>query len=252
MLVVAVLAGGAAAWIADGPRAMSREETPSQGRHGGQQSNPQTRPSEDRPRNADPTDDATAHHPFDETSKWVGIFDDPSRDEWQMPAEVVKALKLASGMNVADIGAGTGYFNRRLAGAVGPEGKVYAVDTEPKMIEYMTDRAAKEKTPNVLPVLAAPDDPKLPEAGVDVVLICDTYHHINDRLDYFQRIKKTLRSGGRIAIVDFHKRPLPVGPPPEHKLPREHVVAEFEKAGYRLQEEPTFLPYQYFLIFAPL
>jgi ubiquinone/menaquinone biosynthesis C-methylase UbiE len=199
----------------------------------------------------DATDDATARHPFTDVERWVATFDDPARAEWQKPEEVVKTLGLRPGMNVADIGAGTGYFNRFLAAAVAPGGKVYAADIEPKMVEHMKERAEKEKTPNVVPVLAEPDDPKLPEGAIDVVLICNTYHHFDNRLAYFDRIRKKLRPGGRIAIVDFQKRDLPVGPAMEHKLPRDHVVAEMEKAGYKLASEPTFLPYQYFLIFAP-
>lgn len=211
---------------------------------------PQTQPHEHHHPPGDDTDDATAHHPFNDVKQWVERFDDPARAEWQKPEEVVKALGLKPGMNVADIGAGTGYFNRFLAAAVAPGGKVYAADVEPLMVDHMKERAEQEKTPNVVPLLVALDDPKLPDRAIDVVMIVDTYHHIDNRLAYFDRIKKSLRPGGRIAVIDFQKRELPVGPPMEHKLPREHVVAEMEKAGYKLATEPTFLPYQYFLIFA--
>jgi len=190
-------------------------------------------------------------HRFDDIDQWVARFDDPARDEWQKPREVVAALKLTPGMIVADIGAGTGYFNRYLAAAVGPDGKVLAFDIEPAMVEHMKERAVKERTPNVLPRLATPDDPKLPEGKVDVILICDTYHHISDRLAYFERLKKSLRPAGRLAIVDFKPGDLPVGPPPEHKLAPEFVIAELAKIGWRLTEQPEILPYQYFLIFAP-
>ena len=103
----------------------------------------------------------------------------------------------------------------------------------------------------MLPVLASPDDPFLPRGRVDRVLIVDTYHHIDDRLGYFRRMKEALAPGGRVAIVDFHKRPLPVGPPPEHKLSREFVIGEMRQAGWVLSREETFLPYQYFLLFEP-
>ena len=195
--------------------------------------------------------DATARHPFDEVDKWVRIFDDPGRDEWQKPQQVVRALGIEKGQSVAEIGAGTGYFSRHLAQAVGEEGKVYAIDTEPKMVEYMKGRAERDRTPQVLPVLGAPDDPRLPEAGADLVLLVDTYHHIDDRVRYLQRLAGRLRRGGRVAVIDFEKRPLPVGPPLEHKLERGQVREEFAEAGYALVEEPGFLPYQYFLIFVP-
>jgi ubiquinone/menaquinone biosynthesis C-methylase UbiE len=194
---------------------------------------------------------ATARHPFDDLQKWIGVFDDPGRDEWQKPEQVVRALELKPGQCVADIGAGTGYFNRHLARAVGRTGKVYAIDIELQMVEYMRQRAEREKTPQVEAVMGAPDDPRLPEGGVDLVLIVDTYHHIDGRVKYLRRLARRLRPGGRVAIVDFEKRELPVGPPLDHKLSRDEVVEEFMEAGYSLRDEPGGLPYQYFLVFEP-
>jgi SAM-dependent methyltransferase len=211
-------------------------------------------PSRERPRaghhHGDENDDATSRHPFDGADRWARVFDDPGRDKWQKPREVVAALKLEPGMTVADIGAGTGYFNRHLAEAVGPGGTVLALDAEPGMVEHMKDRAVEESTPNVRAVLVEPSDPRLPERGVDLALIVDTYHHIDDRLRYFERVKRALKPGGRLAVIDFLKKPIPVGPRPDHKIPREHVVGELETVGFRLVEEPDLLPYQYFLIFS--
>jgi ubiquinone/menaquinone biosynthesis C-methylase UbiE len=193
--------------------------------------------------------DATAHHPFTDVEKWKRIFDDPKRDEWQKPKQVVEALGLSPGSIVADLGAGTGYFERYLSKAVSPGGIVLAIDTEPAMVRQLAERALKEGTANVVPVLALPQEPFLPPGRVDRVLIADTYHHVDDRIRYFRRLGDLLAPGGRVAIVDFHKRPLPVGPPPEHKLSREFVLDEMKQAGYRLSDEKTFLPYHYFLIF---
>ncbi len=195
--------------------------------------------------------DATTRHPFTGIEKWVKVFDDPERDAWQKPAEVAAALDLKPGMVVADLGAGTGYFEGHLSRGVSPAGIVLAIDTEPEMVEHIGKRCRGVNLPNVVPVLAAPDDPYLPRGRVDRVLIVDTYHHIDARLDYFRGMRDALTPGGRVAIVDFHKKPLPVGPPPEHKLTREFVVDEMKQAGWRLADEKTFLPYQYFLIFAP-
>ncbi len=195
--------------------------------------------------------DATAHHPFTDVEKWTKIFDDPKRDEWQKPREVVEALGLKPGQIVADLGAGTGYLERYLSKAVAPGGIVLAIDTEPEMVRHLGERALEEGTANVVPVLALPQEPFLPAGRADCVLIMDTYHHIDDRIRYFQRLAGTLARGGRVAIVDFHKRPLPVGPPVEHKLAREFVLDEMKQAGYRLSDEKTFLPYHYFLIFRP-
>ena len=116
---------------------------------------------------------------------------------------------------------------------------------------HLGRRARKDGLTNVLPVLGLNDEPFLPKGRVDRVLIADTYHHIDDRLVYFRRMREALAPGGSVAVVDFHKRPLPVGPSLEHKLSRDHVLEEMLKAGWRLADEKTFLPYQYFLIFEP-
>jgi ubiquinone/menaquinone biosynthesis C-methylase UbiE len=197
------------------------------------------------------SDDATAHHSFDDVEHWKRVFDDPRRDTWQKPAEVVGALDLKTGMAVADLGAGTGYFLRYLSAAVGETGTVFAVEVEPNLLVHIRKRCEEESTRNVVPTLASPDNPRLPPRRVDLVLIADTYHHINDRLVYLRRLADVLTQGGRVAIVDWFKRELPEGPPPSHKLSRQHVLDEMRAADYELIEEPTFLPYQYFLIFAP-
>ena len=206
---------------------------------------------EHRPEHGKGAHDATSHHPFTNIDRWVRIFDDPERDEWQKPAEVAAALALRPGMVVADLGSGTGYFLSHLSRAVGPEGMVLAIDTEPKMVEHIGKRTRESGARNVVPVLAMPDEPFLPSGRLDRVLIVDTYHHIDDRLAYFGRMQEALAPGGRVIVVDFQKRPLPVGPPLDHKLSREFVVDEMRQAGWRLAGEEDFLPHQYFLTFAP-
>ncbi len=195
--------------------------------------------------------DATSHHSFADVEQWSTVFDDPSRDAWQKPAEVVAALGLHPGMTVADLGAGTGYFSRHLSAAVGPEGTVLAADTEPNMVARLRERAEAERTVNVVPILASADNPRLPAHATDLVLIVDTFHHIDDRLTYLRGLRRCLRPGGRVAVIDWQKRALPVGPPLEHKLAREQVVEEMKAAGYALVGEPGLLPYQYFLVFRP-
>lgn len=195
--------------------------------------------------------DATARHAFDDVEHWTRVFDDPSRDAWQKPRELVAALGLATGATVADLGAGTGYFLRYLSEAVGPGGTVLAADTEPALVAHLRDRADKEGLGNVVPILASADNPRLPARATDVLLIVDTYHHIDDRIAYARRLTAALAPTGRVAIVDWQQRELPVGPDAAHKLAREQVVAEMTTAGYALVAEPDVLPYQYFLIFAP-
>ncbi|MDP6361562.1 MAG: methyltransferase domain-containing protein, partial [Planctomycetota bacterium] len=136
--------------------------------------------------------------------------------------------------------------------AVGPTGAVLAVDTEPALVEHLRGRAEKENLANLTPILASTDDPRIPRSSVDMVLILDTFHHLDDRLTYARSLADALRPGGRIAIIDWQKRDLPVGPPGPHKLAREHVVEEMQQAGYELTLEPGILPYQYFLIFRPV
>jgi ubiquinone/menaquinone biosynthesis C-methylase UbiE len=195
--------------------------------------------------------DATIHHGFDDVPAWVQVFDDPGRDAWQKPDTVIRELGVAPGMTVADLGAGTGYFSVRLAKAVGPHGRVLAIDIEPKLVDHIKARAAQEALPQIAAVLATPDDPKIPPHGVSLVLIVDTWHHIDDRLHYLTKLAAGLAPGGRVAVVDFKKGDFPVGPPDAHKLTPEAVVAEFVEAGWTAAGRWDDLPYQYVLSFAP-
>lgn len=187
-------------------------------------------------------------HRFEDADAWARRFEDPSRDAWQQPEKVLEALALPPDAKVADVGSGTGYFAVRLARAV-PQGHVYGVDVEPDMGRYLGERAGREGLANVTPVLATPSDARIPEP-VDLVLVVDTYHHIGERVDYFQRLKDSLAPGGRLAIIDFRKGQ-PMGPPEAHKLAPEQVREELEAAGWRLTETHDFLPHQYFLVFQP-
>ena len=190
----------------------------------------------------------THEHQFGEADKWAEVFDDPKRDAWQKPHEVIKALALKPNAVVADIGAGTGYFARRFARML-PNGKVYAADVEPDMVRHLVQRAKREQLANVFAVQAAPDDAKLPEK-VDLALMVDTYHHIDDRSRYFAKLKSALAPQGRVAIVDF-TMDSEIGPPPRARVSPEQVKRELAKAGYELAGEHDFLPNQYFLVFRP-
>lgn len=185
-------------------------------------------------------------HKFDDPERYAKSFDDPARDAWQMPDRVIQSLALAPGSLVADVGAGTGYFSMRLAKTAG---KVFAVDIEPTMVEHVKKRVAAGKVTNVVGVLAGADRTNLPEP-VDVVLIVDTYHHIPNRVAYFSDLKKLLKPGGRVAIVDF-KKDSPEGPPPEFRFTADQITGEIGNAGYTLVKSHDFLPRQLFLIFQP-
>lgn len=188
----------------------------------------------------------THQHTFKDAEKWSHVFDDPKRDEWQKPHQVIQALKLAPGAAVADVGAGTGYFSARLATML-PKGKVYAVDVEPDMVKHLAERAKREGKPNMQAVQGAFDDPKLPEK-VDLILFVDVHHHIDAREKYFRNLRDSLKPGGRVAIIDF--RPdAPMGPPKRSRISSDKVKAELGAAGYSVAEEHGFLPNQYFLVF---
>ena len=190
--------------------------------------------------------DGAFHRRFDDADKWAKEFDEPERDVWQKPEEILDALHLKRTSSVADIGAGTGYFSARIAKRI-PEGKIFAVDIEPDMVRYLGARAQREHLANLMPVQASSDAANLPEP-VDVVLIVDTYHHIGNRTQYFNKLKSSLRPTGRLAIVDF-KTTSPSGPPLQYRIPPETVTEELDAAGYTLIETLQFLPRQYYLVF---
>jgi len=198
------------------------------------------------------THDATTHHSFENVEHWAAVFDDPARDAWQKPQEVIRAMGIRPGQTVADLGTGTGYFLRYLSPAVGPGGTVFALDTETALIEHVRERASREGWTNVRPLVCPPDSPGLPEGSTDLVLVVDTWHHLDDRLGYLSRLRRILAPGGRVAIVDFRKDASPPpGPPAVHRLDRSAVIEEFRQAGWQLVEEPKVLDEQYILIFRP-
>jgi ubiquinone/menaquinone biosynthesis C-methylase UbiE len=167
------------------------------------------------------------------------------RDEWQQPARVIETLALPQGAKVADLGAGGGYFTFRLADAVGPDGVVYAVDVDPDMLSYVRDRAEDEGRANVVVIEAAYDDPKLADASVDLVLVVNTYHHLENRTAYFERVKRALRPNGRLAIVELKAGGFPAG----HFTAPETIASELEAAGYAQSASYDFLDRQSFLVF---
>lgn len=189
---------------------------------------------------------STHAHRFSDAERWAQVFDDPKRDVWQKPDEVLRALALPPDAVAADLGAGTGYFAVRLARVL-PSGRVYAVDVEPDMVRYLDERARRDRLDNLVAVAATPDAPNLPEK-VDLVLLVDVYHHIEERERYFERLAELLRPGGRIAIIDF-RADSPTGPPRNTRIDEARVKDELQRAGYALMKKHDFLPNQYFLVF---
>jgi predicted methyltransferase len=191
---------------------------------------------------------STHQHNFSGAEHWAHVFDDPKRDAWQKPHEVIQALALEPNAVIADIGAGTGYFAMRLGNMV-PKGRVYGVDIEPDMVRYLAERAKREKRDNVIAMQGTPENPKLPEKA-DLILMVDVFHHIDEREQYFRNLRASLKPGGRIAIIDF-RLDSPEGPPKAARIAPERVISELKGAGYRLAAQHRFLPNQYFLVFQP-
>jgi arsenite methyltransferase len=175
------------------------------------------------------------------------------RDSWQRPDDVIEALELHEGDRVADLGAGDGYFVAHLARAVGPEGAVYAVDVDAEAVEALAARFPAGET-NVETILAETDAPQLPDASLDLILIVNTYHHIDARDVYFRELARELRPGGRVAIIEPNedlRGILSLFVDEGHTSSAPRVEEEMERAGYRVTGRPEFLPVQIFRVFAP-
>lgn len=199
------------------------------------------------PTHGDPHGHAGVHHDFSDAAKWSQRFDDPARDAWQKPDEVVRLLAVEPGMTVVDLGAGTGYFGRRLAAAAGPAGKVLALDPEPNMVAFMRDRFEREKLANAEAKTCPLDETGLPPASVDRVLIVDTWHHIERRAAYAKHLAGVLRPGGLVMVVDFTLE-TDKGPPKRHRIAPADVVVELAAGGLEASVATEPLPDQYVVV----
>jgi ubiquinone/menaquinone biosynthesis C-methylase UbiE len=195
-----------------------------------------------------PRDHQEMHRLHKDPAAYIAALEDPKRDAYQKPHEVLQALAVKDGEVIADIGAGSGYFAVRLARHVGKAGRVYAVDVSADMIRHLQQRVHEMALANVSAVLARPDNPLLPEP-VDRFLIVNVWHHVEDQSGYLARMKERLKPGGQVIMIDFQKRELPIGPPLSMKIAREDLIRQMEAHGFRLAKEHAFLPYQYFLVF---
>jgi predicted methyltransferase len=180
----------------------------------------------------------------------LGLLEAPDRDRWQRPDRIMDALGIADASKVADVGAGSGWFTIRLARRVGPQGLVYAEDVQQEMLNAISRRVQREGLANVRPVLGRGADPRLPPGSLDVVLIVDAYHEIEDRVTLLSNVALSLKPQGRVGVVDFRLEGGGPGPDLDERVDPEVVVADARRAGLRMVARESFLPYQYFLIFA--
>lgn len=183
------------------------------------------------------------HHAFSSADAWTKVFDDPARDDWQRPDEVLRALELEPTMIVADVGAGTGYFSVRLARAV-PQGEVIATDVEPDMVRFLNERARREGLPNIRAIQSTQAASGLAARSVDRILVVHVWHHLGDRGEYARGLAAALRPGGRVFVVDFHFA-AHRGPPADMRVAPEVAIAELESAGLSARVSPIMLPDQY-------
>ncbi len=178
-------------------------------------------------------------------------YEGSGRDEWQRPDAVIALLGIGPGDRVADLGAGGGYFTFRLAEAVGRSGRVYAVDVDDDMTDFLTERARELGAANVEVVRGELGDPKLPDGEIDLVFVCDTYHHIADRPAYFRRVLVDLAPSGRVAVVEYDERGGGFVRTFGHYTPPDAIEREMREAGYKRIAVHEILPRQSFQIFGP-
>ena len=174
------------------------------------------------------------------------------RDQLERPDLVLQAMELKEGMTVAEIGAGTGYFSRRIAKAVGPTGKVYAVDIQPEMLELLKKYAAQEGVTNIVPVLGGETDPKLPKGGFDRILLVDVYHEFQKPGPMLARIRESLAPGGTEILIEYRLEGDTASHIlKEHRMSVEQVLSEWNPAGFELANQIETLPSQHLFIFSP-
>ncbi len=185
---------------------------------------------------------------------YLWLLERPERDAYQKPDQVMAALAFIPGERVADIGAGSGYFARRVSKAVGPTGQVLAIDIAPEVLEYLEARARREGLTNIRIQRVTADDPQLPAGGVDTILMVDTLHYVKERGAFANKLRAGLAPGGRVAVIDFiPKTPeeRPWGPPPEQKMSRAEVDAAMAEAGLVPARVHDFLKEQFFVEYRP-
>ena len=176
----------------------------------------------------------------------LSIFDSPGRDERLQINRVMDLLGIEPGRNVADIGAGSGWFTVRAARRLGNSGTVYAVDISPEATKYIEQRANKEQLHNIKTILSKPDDPQLPADSVDAVLLLKTYHEIAHPIALLSNLRSSLKPGAKVGIIDRN------GNGEDHGVSKDVVIREAAQAGYELRDSHDFVKtdgMDYFLIF---
>jgi len=185
----------------------------------------------------------------------AAVFENPERDAYQKPAEIVAALKIKEGDVVADVGAGTGYLTKYLVKAVGEHGRVYAEDIEQDFLDKIKEKIKENGWNNVTVVLGTDRDPKLPKGQMNFITVLDAYHHFEHPEEMLKNMREALAPDGKLAIIDYYRRPNPnferagIDFAKHIRLDKDDVIKELENNGFQLDSSYDFLPYQFFVVF---
>ncbi len=178
----------------------------------------------------------------------AGWLERPEREAEEAPSKALAALELKPGMVVADIGAGSGYYTSRMAKLVGATGKVYATDIQPGMLELLNRRIQAEGLTNVTPVLGAMEDPALPAAAIDLAIMVDVYHELQNPQVFLQKLRPVFKPGGRLVLVEFRKEDPNVPILQVHKMSVAEVKLELEAEGFVIDKVIDVLPWQHIIV----
>lgn len=178
----------------------------------------------------------------------AGWLERSEREQEEAPSRAIDALDLKPGMVVADIGAGSGYYTSRIARRIGPAGRVYATDIQPGMLQLLDQRIKSEGLTNVTTVLGGMDDPKLPPASIDLAIMVDVYHELQQPQLFVQRLKEAFKPGGRLVLLEFRKEDPTVPILEVHKMSVAEVKAELEAEGFTLDRVIDVLPWQHIIV----
>lgn len=178
----------------------------------------------------------------------AGWLERPEREDEEAPSKALDALELKPGMVVADIGAGSGYYSSRIAKRVGPTGRVYATDIQQGMIDILDRRITAEGLTNVTTVLGGMDDPRLPPASIDLAIMVDVYHELQQPQLFLQRLKGTFKPNGRLVLLEFRKEDPKVPILEVHKMSVAEVKQEMEAEGFVLDKVIDVLPWQHIIV----
>jgi ubiquinone/menaquinone biosynthesis C-methylase UbiE len=178
-------------------------------------------------------------------------LDRPQRQTEENTALAIDELHLKPGMMVADIGAGTGYYSLRMAKLVAPDGKIFAVDIQPAMLDHLRSNARAANVTNVETVLGSDSNPNLPESSLDLVIMVDVYHELSQPQLILRHIRAALKPNGRLVLLEYRKEDRSIPIRPEHKMSLQDVKAEVQPEGYVFENSIENLPWQHMIFFKP-